>query len=341
ACCSGLRCDAIPGSLRGNCWNRGGSPRSAECQRRTSRIRRMPAESRSYVAEDGSSSTFTRPSVAQSGGGSSNATAKRARWRRATIPLGASSPGSRRGSTRTIDPTPICCAPSSPPPGLAYVTRERPARPASSTASTSVSANPRRTRSTNGNCAKRSFSAARSLSSSAPRRSRCCSRSTPFSYTRRTGGAHGHHRKTRHQRARRARCDDALPRGGEGDAGQENRIGRRARGREGGRDRHRARPGRAGPGGGRQRSDAHRLGDAALPANAIDDPVKAGPAALVVVAVKLWDTESAARAVASVPDAAVVSFQNGVDKDDVLAGAVGPARVLGGVTHIGAVIAEP
>jgi len=83
------------------------------------------------------------------------------------------------------------------------------------------------------------------------------------------------------------------------------------------------------------------LGDAALPANVIDDPAKAGPADLVVVAVKLWDTESAARAVASVPDAAVVSFQNGVDKDDVLAGAVGSARVLGGVTHIGAVIAEP
>jgi 2-dehydropantoate 2-reductase len=83
------------------------------------------------------------------------------------------------------------------------------------------------------------------------------------------------------------------------------------------------------------------LGDAVLQVNVIDDPAQAGPADLVVVAVKLWDTEAAAHAVARVPGAAVVSLQNGVDKDDVLAAAVGPDRVLGGVTHIGAVIAEP
>jgi 2-dehydropantoate 2-reductase len=83
------------------------------------------------------------------------------------------------------------------------------------------------------------------------------------------------------------------------------------------------------------------LGDATLRVNVVDDPALAGSADLVVVAVKLWDTESAASMVARVPDAAVVSFQNGVDKDDVLAAAVGPRRVLGGVTHIGAVIAEP
>src|SRR5437899_2728513 len=68
------------------------------------------------------------------------------------------------------------------PPGRAYVTRERPARPDSSIASTSGSASPRRTRSVKGTCAKRSVSAARSLSSSAPSRSRCCSRSTEFRY---------------------------------------------------------------------------------------------------------------------------------------------------------------
>ncbi len=83
------------------------------------------------------------------------------------------------------------------------------------------------------------------------------------------------------------------------------------------------------------------LGDAELKVRVLDDPAAAGPSDLVVVAVKLWDTGSAARAVARVPRAAVVSLQNGVDKDDVLAGAVGRDRVLGGVTHIGAVIAEP
>ena len=73
----------------------------------------------------------------------------------------------------------------------------------------------------------------------------------------------------------------------------------------------------------------------------VDDPAQAGPADLVVVAVKLWDTEETARAVARVPGAAAVSLQNGVDKDEVLAAAIGRERVLGGVTHIGAVIAEP
>jgi len=83
------------------------------------------------------------------------------------------------------------------------------------------------------------------------------------------------------------------------------------------------------------------LGDAKLSVRVIDDPAQAGPTDLAAVAVKLWDTEDAARAVARVPRAAVLSLQNGVDKDEVLAGALGRDRVLGGVTHIAAVIAEP
>lgn len=83
------------------------------------------------------------------------------------------------------------------------------------------------------------------------------------------------------------------------------------------------------------------LGDAEVRARVLDAPAQAGPADLVVLAVKLWDTEDAARAVAAVPGATAVSLQNGVDKDEVLAKALGRERVLGGVTHIGAVIAEP
>jgi 2-dehydropantoate 2-reductase len=83
------------------------------------------------------------------------------------------------------------------------------------------------------------------------------------------------------------------------------------------------------------------LGDAQLPVRVLGEPAQAGDADLAVVAVKLWDTEEAARAVARLPRTTVVSLQNGVDKDDVLASAVGRERVLGGVTHIGAVIAEP
>jgi 2-dehydropantoate 2-reductase len=82
------------------------------------------------------------------------------------------------------------------------------------------------------------------------------------------------------------------------------------------------------------------LGDAQVPVRVLDEPAQAGAADLVVVAVKLWDTEEAARAVARLPGAAAVSLQNGVDKDETLAAALGRERVLGGVTHIGAVIAH-
>ncbi|HEY2030854.1 MAG TPA: 2-dehydropantoate 2-reductase, partial [Myxococcales bacterium] len=61
-----------------------------------------------------------------------------------------------------------------------------------------------------------------------------------------------------------------------------------------------------------------------------------------ILAVKLWDTESAAAAIAKASsEGAVVSLQNGVDKDEVLAEAVGAERVFGGVAHIGTAIAEP
>src|SRR6202171_1606445 len=83
------------------------------------------------------------------------------------------------------------------------------------------------------------------------------------------------------------------------------------------------------------------LGDAHLTVRVLEDPAQAGAADLAVIAVKLWDTEDAARAVARVPRAAVVSLQNGVDKDEVLTSVLGRDRVLGGVTHIAAAIAEP
>src|SRR5215207_5765476 len=45
-----------------------------------------------------------------------------------------------------------------------------------------------------------------------------------------------------------------------------------------------------------------------------DDPASVGPVDLVIIAVKLWDTESAARAVKAMvgPNTAVLSLQNGV-----------------------------
>lgn len=86
------------------------------------------------------------------------------------------------------------------------------------------------------------------------------------------------------------------------------------------------------------------LGDVRVqPARVVEDPAQAGVADLIVVAVKLWDSEPAAAAIRPIVGAqtTVVSLQNGVDKDEVLAAAVGRAHVIGGVTHIGAIIAEP
>ncbi len=76
---------------------------------------------------------------------------------------------------------------------------------------------------------------------------------------------------------------------------------------------------------------------------ATDDPSTLTPADVVIVAVKLWDTETAAEAVKPLvrPGTAVVSFQNGVNKDDVLTRILGRDAVIGGVGQIGVVIGSP
>ena len=76
---------------------------------------------------------------------------------------------------------------------------------------------------------------------------------------------------------------------------------------------------------------------------ATDDPATLAPADVVMIAVKLWDTETAAAAVKPllVRGTAVVSFQNGVNKDEVLARVLGRDAVIGGVGQIGVVIASP
>lgn len=77
--------------------------------------------------------------------------------------------------------------------------------------------------------------------------------------------------------------------------------------------------------------------------DATDDPATLGPVDLVLLGVKLWDTETAARAISPLigPDTAVVSFQNGVQKDDVLRRVLGDRAVMGGVCYIAATIAGP
>jgi 2-dehydropantoate 2-reductase len=77
--------------------------------------------------------------------------------------------------------------------------------------------------------------------------------------------------------------------------------------------------------------------------NAVDDPAAIGRADLVMFAVKLWDTESAIAQIRPIvgPDTTVISFQNGVLKDEYLTKAFGKARIMGGVCYVATSIARP
>lgn len=76
---------------------------------------------------------------------------------------------------------------------------------------------------------------------------------------------------------------------------------------------------------------------------ATDDPSSIGPVDLVVFAVKLWDTEAAARAMAPLlkPQTRIVTLQNGIDSVGLISGVLPGARVLGGVIYLSAVIERP
>src|SRR5262249_27170832 len=68
-----------------------------------------------------------------------------------------------------------------------------------------------------------------------------------------------------------------------------------------------------------------------------------GPADIVWLCVKLWDTPAAIRSMEPLigPDTGIISFQNGVQKDDVLRQRFGPDAVMGGVGYIAANIERP
>ncbi len=77
---------------------------------------------------------------------------------------------------------------------------------------------------------------------------------------------------------------------------------------------------------------------------ATDDPAALGPVDLVIFAVKLFDTEAAARQMAPLvgPDTRVLTLQNGIDSVALLKTALGEAaQVRGGVIYVSAVIAQP
>jgi len=76
---------------------------------------------------------------------------------------------------------------------------------------------------------------------------------------------------------------------------------------------------------------------------ATDDPAQIGRVDLVIVSVKLWDTESAARQIKPLvgPGTGVLSLQNGVIKDDILRRELGEAAVMGGVGYVATHISRP
>jgi len=77
--------------------------------------------------------------------------------------------------------------------------------------------------------------------------------------------------------------------------------------------------------------------------NVTDDPATIGTADVVIIAVKLKDTDAAAQAVKSIvgPQTAVLSLQNGVIKDDILRKHYSVAQIMGGVAYVATHVARP
>jgi 2-dehydropantoate 2-reductase len=76
---------------------------------------------------------------------------------------------------------------------------------------------------------------------------------------------------------------------------------------------------------------------------ATDNPEEIGPVDLVMVCVKLWDTEAALEELRPLvgADTALVSFQNGVLKDSYLRAAYDESRLLGGVAYVATTVSSP
>ncbi len=79
------------------------------------------------------------------------------------------------------------------------------------------------------------------------------------------------------------------------------------------------------------------------PVQATDDPASIGVADIVLFAVKLYDMEAAAAALAPLvgPGTVVITLQNGVDAPETVARAIGADHVAGGVAYIAGFIERP
>ena len=77
--------------------------------------------------------------------------------------------------------------------------------------------------------------------------------------------------------------------------------------------------------------------------HATDDPREIGAVDLVMLCVKLWDTEAALQQIRPLmgPASCIVSFQNGVLKDRDLQAAYPASQVMGGVGYVATTIERP
>lgn len=85
-------------------------------------------------------------------------------------------------------------------------------------------------------------------------------------------------------------------------------------------------------------------GDFSLPkVNATANPAEIGAVDVVLMCVKLYDTESAARQIAPLLSngGVCISLQNGVDAQERMGGIVGHDRVMGGLAFVSGVIEAP
>ncbi|MGH8707504.1 MAG: ketopantoate reductase family protein [Burkholderiales bacterium] len=85
------------------------------------------------------------------------------------------------------------------------------------------------------------------------------------------------------------------------------------------------------------------LGDATIKVKAAENPAELGPAEVVLFAVKLWDTESAAERIRPLLDkgGVVIPFQNGVESIERIGKVLGAERVMGGAAYIAGRIGAP
>jgi len=86
------------------------------------------------------------------------------------------------------------------------------------------------------------------------------------------------------------------------------------------------------------------LGDLHLPrVNATPDPREVGPVDVVLFAVKLWDTETAAELAKPLvgPDTRVITLQNGVDSYERVSAILGKEVTVPGTAYLAAVLGGP